>query len=272
MAGVVRPALPGRRGRPPLTRRPARPRPPLTRPPDTAASRSPPSPRSQRSRFTSGPVMQPPAAGRLRASVVQWTHFAAVGVWLGGLAALLLAVRGAESAAKAAAVGRFSRIAAAGLAVVAVTGLLRALDELNSVASSRPPATAARSSRRPSCCSGSRPSALRNRWRSVPAAAGDLRPAATHRARRARACRVRAVPWRRCSARWRRRRRPGRPGRDRGVRRRRRDDDAGAADDGVGRPGRQPLRRPRHRRRLGRPRRPGSRASACASRRSTTPA
>ena len=63
---------------------------------------------------------------------VQSAHFAAVGVWLGGLAALLLGVRGAPSAAKAAAVRRFSTIAAAGLIVVVVTGVVRAVDELSS--------------------------------------------------------------------------------------------------------------------------------------------
>ncbi|HEX6130819.1 MAG TPA: CopD family protein, partial [Actinomycetota bacterium] len=62
----------------------------------------------------------------------QWAHFAAAGVWLGGLAALLLGVRGAPSAVKSAAVRRFSAVALAALAVVAGTGVLRAVDELGS--------------------------------------------------------------------------------------------------------------------------------------------
>jgi uncharacterized membrane protein len=62
----------------------------------------------------------------------QWAHVAAAGVWLGGLAGLLLGVRGAPSAEKAAAVRRFSTLAVAGLLVVAVTGSLRAVDELTS--------------------------------------------------------------------------------------------------------------------------------------------
>src|SRR5215208_1057949 len=62
----------------------------------------------------------------------QWTHFAAIGIWIGGLAALLLGVRGGPSEAKAAAVRRFSTVAAAGLLVVVVTGVVRAVEELGS--------------------------------------------------------------------------------------------------------------------------------------------
>jgi copper transport protein len=62
--------------------------------------------------------------------VAQWLHFLAVGVWLGGLAALLLGVRGKPSALKAAAVRRFSGVAAFALAAVAITGLIRALNEV----------------------------------------------------------------------------------------------------------------------------------------------
>jgi copper transport protein len=62
--------------------------------------------------------------------VSQWLHFAAVGVWLGGLAALLLGVRGKPSALKATAVRRFSAVAAFALAAVAITGLIRAVNEV----------------------------------------------------------------------------------------------------------------------------------------------
>ena len=62
----------------------------------------------------------------------QWVHIAAAGIWLGGLAALLLGTRGAPSADKAAAVARFSTIAAAGLAAVVATGAIRTFDELTS--------------------------------------------------------------------------------------------------------------------------------------------
>jgi copper transport protein len=61
---------------------------------------------------------------------VQWAHLAAFATWIGGLAALLIAVGSGPSPAKSAAVRRFSQVAAASLAVVGVTGLLRALDEV----------------------------------------------------------------------------------------------------------------------------------------------
>lgn len=72
------------------------------------------------------------ARGSMRAFKVaaQWGHFLAVGVWIGGLAALLLGVRGAPSQEKAAAVRRFSAVAGVALAVVAATGVLRAVNEV----------------------------------------------------------------------------------------------------------------------------------------------
>ena len=63
---------------------------------------------------------------------VQVAHFAVVGIWIGGLAALLIGLRGAPSAEKAAAVSRFAIIAAVGLAVVVATGVARAVSELHS--------------------------------------------------------------------------------------------------------------------------------------------
>jgi copper transport protein len=64
--------------------------------------------------------------------VDQWLHFAAIGVWVGGLAGLLMAVRGTPDGEKAALVRRFSTGAGVALLVVAATGLLRALDEVGS--------------------------------------------------------------------------------------------------------------------------------------------
>jgi copper transport protein len=64
--------------------------------------------------------------------LAQWIHFAAVGVWLGGLAALVIGIRGKPSELKAAAVRRFSAVAAYALAAVAITGLLRAVNEVGS--------------------------------------------------------------------------------------------------------------------------------------------
>jgi copper transport protein len=67
---------------------------------------------------------------RMGQVLAQWAHFAAGGVWLGGLAALLLGVRGAPDETKASAVRRFSAVAAFALAVVALTGVVRAVDEV----------------------------------------------------------------------------------------------------------------------------------------------
>jgi copper transport protein len=64
--------------------------------------------------------------------IAQWIHFTAVGVWLGGLAALLVGVRGRPGQDKASAVHRFSAVAAYALAAVAATGLVRAVNEVAS--------------------------------------------------------------------------------------------------------------------------------------------
>jgi copper transport protein len=64
--------------------------------------------------------------------VDQWLHFVAIGVWVGGLAALLVAVRGTPDAENARLVRRFSTAAGVALAVVAATGVLRAIDEVGS--------------------------------------------------------------------------------------------------------------------------------------------
>ncbi len=63
---------------------------------------------------------------------VQWLHLLAVGVWVGGLAWLLLGIRSSGSSERAG-VGRFSFIAGIALAVVAVTGVVRAIDEIGGV-------------------------------------------------------------------------------------------------------------------------------------------
>lgn len=62
----------------------------------------------------------------------QWIHFVAAAVWLGGLAALLLGVRGKEDATKAGAVRRFSAVAGVALAAVAITGVVRSVNEVGS--------------------------------------------------------------------------------------------------------------------------------------------
>ncbi len=63
---------------------------------------------------------------------LQCAHFAAAGVWVGGLAALLLGLRGDPGADKVAAVRRFSIVAAAGFVAIAASGSARAVEELTS--------------------------------------------------------------------------------------------------------------------------------------------
>jgi copper transport protein len=63
---------------------------------------------------------------------LQSAHFAAAGIWFGGLAALLVGIRGAGPEAKTAAIRRFGAVAAGALIVVLATGTVRAVDELSS--------------------------------------------------------------------------------------------------------------------------------------------
>jgi copper transport protein len=63
----------------------------------------------------------------------QWVHMTAVGIWIGGLVWLLLALRPQAGFDRPLVVGRFSRLAGYALAVVLFTGLLRALTETGSI-------------------------------------------------------------------------------------------------------------------------------------------
>ncbi len=64
---------------------------------------------------------------------LQWLHILAVGVWLGGLTALLIGIRGSPDADKAGAAWRFRRLATIALATVAITGAVRAIQEVGSL-------------------------------------------------------------------------------------------------------------------------------------------
>lgn len=64
--------------------------------------------------------------------IAQWVHFAAAGVWLGGLAALLVGIRGRPDGIKATAVRRFSLVAGFALAAVVITGVTRSVNEVGS--------------------------------------------------------------------------------------------------------------------------------------------
>jgi copper transport protein len=61
-----------------------------------------------------------------------WLHMLAAGVWVGGLVWLLLGLRNLDRTARVAAVRRFSQLAFAAVAVIAVTGVLRAVPEVGS--------------------------------------------------------------------------------------------------------------------------------------------
>ena len=73
---------------------------------------------------------QAPVAANLLA---QWAHIAAAGVWIGGLLALIVAVRGQPSDVKGRAVRRFSATAGVAIVVVALTGTFRAVIEVGSI-------------------------------------------------------------------------------------------------------------------------------------------
>ncbi len=60
----------------------------------------------------------------------QWAHFVAAGAWIGGLFALLIALRGVPDDAKATTVRSFSTGAGIMLGVIVITGLVRAVDEV----------------------------------------------------------------------------------------------------------------------------------------------
>jgi copper transport protein len=64
--------------------------------------------------------------------LLQWLHVVAVGVWIGGLAALLLCLRGLDGERRGAAVRRMSSAAAVALAVVVATGIVRSVVEVQS--------------------------------------------------------------------------------------------------------------------------------------------
>jgi copper transport protein len=73
------------------------------------------------------------AAGGLTPIVdmtTQLVHGVASGLWVGGLASVLVATRGAASAERAAAIRSFSTWAAAWIVLVATTGVVRAIEEV----------------------------------------------------------------------------------------------------------------------------------------------
>jgi copper transport protein len=74
-----------------------------------------------------------PSTWRVLNVAAQWAHMTGIGVWVGGLAWLLLGIRGMAKAERAAAVGAFSRVATVTLVVVLATGVARGIVEVGSV-------------------------------------------------------------------------------------------------------------------------------------------
>ena len=74
-----------------------------------------------------------PSSWRLLNVAVQWIHMTCVGVWIGGLAWLLLGIRGTGKAERADAVAAFSRVATVTLIVVLATGLARGFVEVRTL-------------------------------------------------------------------------------------------------------------------------------------------
>ncbi len=66
--------------------------------------------------------------------VVQLVHVVAVGLWLGGLLGLVVNLRGTPDESTARLARRFSRLATAGIVTVGVSGLLRAISEVGTIA------------------------------------------------------------------------------------------------------------------------------------------
>jgi len=74
-----------------------------------------------------------PSTWRVFNVIAQWVHMTGIGVWVGGLAWLLLGIRGMAKGERADAVGAFSRVATVTLGVVLATGVARGLVEVGSL-------------------------------------------------------------------------------------------------------------------------------------------
>jgi copper transport protein len=123
------------------------------------------------------------AGGRWPVAVAlaaQWTHFAAAGVWVGGLAVLLAGVRGGPSAATQSEARRFSSLAAWCLIVTAVTGALLAANVVTSWGRSWYELTSTSYGiavlAKTALVLAIAACAAFNRWRSLPAVGADTRP------------------------------------------------------------------------------------------------
>ncbi|HET7486732.1 MAG TPA: copper resistance CopC family protein [Acidimicrobiales bacterium] len=118
------------------------------------------------------------AARTWRAAVVagQWVHVATAAAWLGGLGALLLAVRGAPSPEKAARVRRFSALAVVALPAVVATGAVAGAREVGSWSELAGTGYGRTVLAKAALAAVVLALAARNRLRNAPLAASDLGP------------------------------------------------------------------------------------------------
>ncbi len=63
----------------------------------------------------------------------QWVHMSAVGVWIGGLAIVLMSLRALDEASAPARLRSYSRLAGYAVAIVVLTGIARSVDELGGI-------------------------------------------------------------------------------------------------------------------------------------------
>ncbi|HZQ87733.1 MAG TPA: copper resistance protein CopC [Acidimicrobiales bacterium] len=106
---------------------------------------------------------------------IQLLHVLAVGVWIGGLVALLVATRGPAADDKAVAVRRFSSVAGVGLAVVFATGVYRASVEIGRWDKVLSTGFGQLVMAKVAVIAALAGLGARNRWRHVPAADSSLR-------------------------------------------------------------------------------------------------
>jgi copper transport protein len=107
---------------------------------------------------------------------VQWLHFSAAGVWLGGLAALLAGTRGQPDATKTAAVRGYSKLAGLAIGAVALTGVLRTVQEVPSWSALAATAYGQAALAKAALLVVLAALGAVNRWHSVPEASATLRP------------------------------------------------------------------------------------------------
>ena len=106
----------------------------------------------------------------------QWAHFAASGVWVGGLAALVLSLPAAPTRHTAQSARRFSMVAAAALLIVAATGIARAAGEISSLGQLVSTGYGRAVTIKGVLIAAIAALGAMNRWRSVPVAATNIAP------------------------------------------------------------------------------------------------